>query len=260
MCLLFAAIKCHPQYKLILAANRDEFYNRPTVPARFWKEAPGLLAGRDLEGGGTWLGINKEGKIAALTNYRDPASHRESAPSRGKLVSDFLMGKDEPQTYCSRLSRKASIYNGFNLLAGNVEEHCWFSNLGDGPRLLPPGLYGLSNRLLDTPWPKVTRGKEALRPSLTGKRPFDPEEILYLLADRTPAPDSELPDTGVGLEKERMLSPMFIAGAFYGTRSSTVVSIDLLGRATFIERTYDSGPPQTVGYEFQIERRDSAIE
>lgn len=254
MCLLLAAIKVHPRYKLILAANRDEFYNRPTAPAGFWKEAPDLLAGRDLQGGGTWLGVNRGGKIAAVTNYRDPASHKEGAPSRGKLTTDFLLGKDGPEAYCETLSRKAALYNGFNLFLGDRERHCWFSNRGDGPRLLPPGLYGLSNRLLDTPWPKVRRGKEALRPLLSGERPFDPEEILDLLADRTLARDEELPDTGVGLERERMLSPMFIESPLYGTRSSTVLLIDLLDRATLLERTYDSDPPTTVKYAFQIER------
>lgn len=240
MCIVFLAHKAHPVYNLILAANRDEYYARPTERAAFWKDAPYLLAGRDLELGGTWLGITRRGRIAAVTNYRDPAAKKENAPSRGLMVSDFLRGAESPEKYLRRLSIEAERYNGFNLIAGDRRGLYYFSNRGEGFQELEPGLYGLSNHLLDTPWPKVERGKRALKELLHDER-LSTEAIFRLLDDRTVALDECLPETGVGLEIERMLSPLFITSPVYGTRSSTVLLIDGEEHVTFIERTFDEG-------------------
>jgi uncharacterized protein with NRDE domain len=156
MCLILLSLKSHPTYKLIIAANRDEYYDRPTAQATFWEESPELLAGRDLRAGGTWLGITKKGRIAAITNYRDPASIKDHALSRGKLVSNFLLGEKSPVDYLERLDQKADEYNGFSLIVGEKDELYWYSNRGDRPLNLSPGIYGLSNHLLNTPWPQLT--------------------------------------------------------------------------------------------------------
>lgn len=255
MCLIILAVKSHPSYKLILAANRDEYYDRPSAPAGLWKESPGLLAGRDLRAGGTWLGITTKGRITAITNYRDPASLKTHAPSRGMLVTDFLLGKESPVAYLERIDQKADKYNGFNLIVGDKDELCWYSNRGDGARSLGPGIYGVSNRLLDTPWPKVTRAKEAFQRLLSNEEKPDPEGIFHLLVDRSIADDKDLPDTGVEIEWERTLSPIFITSPVYGTRSSTIILIDTNDHVTFIERTFNSdmNHAPTARYEFRIE-------
>jgi uncharacterized protein with NRDE domain len=253
MCLILFAWKMHENFPLILTANRDEFYERPTAPAAFWEDAPGLLAGRDLRERGTWLGITRKGRLAALTNYRDPATLKDGAPSRGKLVSDFLRGRRTPEAYFHWLSPRAARYNGFSLLVGNPDELYFFSNRGAQVRLLP-GIHGTSNHLLDTPWPKVERGKQALGELLgRGKAP-SPEALLDLLADRSRPPDDRLPATGVGLEWERILSPLFIESPVYGTRSSTVLIIDRKGRVTFVERVFngDANPWMTSRFDFRI--------
>ncbi len=255
MCLILLAIQSHPRYKLIIAANRDEFYDRPTAPAAFWDDAPYLLAGRDLRAGGTWLGITMQGRIAAITNYRDTASLKDQAPSRGQLVTGFLTGKETPERYLDMLDQKSQEYNGFNLIIGDKESLYWYSNRGEGRRLLDNGIYGVSNRLLDTPWPKVTRGKEILQRALSGIDNAEPEMMLHMLEDRSIPGDESLPDTGVGLEWERILSPIFITSPGYGTRSSTLIFVDLNDRVTFIERTYNADPDHavTIKQEFRIE-------
>lgn len=242
MCLIFLAHRVHPRYPLILAANRDEFYQRPTVPAAFWETEPQLLAGRDLKSGGTWLGIRRTGRIAALSNYRDPNSVRENAPSRGDLVTDFLLGDMPPAEYLALLRKRSHDYNGFNIIFGDLKNLFFYSNRGEVPPLLQPGIHGLSNHLLDTPWPKVRKGKKALAEILADEREPAVEEIFALLADRSPPDDSLLPDTGVGLETERLLAPLFISGPTYGTRSSSILLIDQNAEATFLERTYNGTP------------------
>ena len=161
MCLILLAIRKHPRYKVVLAANRDEYYDRPSAPPHFWKDRPHLLAGRDLLAGGTWLGITKKGRIAAVTNYRDPLNVRQNAISRGKLVTDFLLGEDDPPVYLERIRRDKDLYNGFNLIVGHRENLYWYSNRKDQVRSLESGVYGLSNRFLDTPWPKIIRANPA---------------------------------------------------------------------------------------------------
>ncbi|MFH1243662.1 MAG: NRDE family protein [Pseudomonadota bacterium] len=255
MCLLLLAIRSHLVYKLVLAANRDEYYERPTAPADFWEESPWLLAGRDLRAGGTWLGITTNGRIAAVTNYRDPASVRDNAPSRGELVSKFLLESGSPSEYLKKLEQEGPDYNGFNLVFGDKDRLYWYSNRGDEGRLLGPGIHGLSNHLLDTSWPKVTRGKTGMTTLLSGGQNPDPEQLLGLLFDRHIAEDERLPHTGVGLQWERILSPLFITSPHYGTRSSTLMLIDQDDRVTFVERTFDLNPdyPKTVEYRFKIE-------
>ena len=252
MCLIFVAWQLRPDYPLVVAANRDEFYARPTAPAEFWEESPELLAGRDLEGGGTWLGVTRSGRFAALTNLRSGYAHAGDAPTRGRLVSDFLQSDATPAEYLRGLEPSAADYNGFNLLVSDDTRLHWYSNRGGAPRELAPGIYGISNHLLDTPWPKVERGKRVLEP-LLASRHIDIEAILTLLADRDLASDEELPDTGVSMEFERALSAMFITSDSYGTRSSTVLLVDGSGRMDFTERSYQPGTLQasTVTYELR---------
>jgi uncharacterized protein with NRDE domain len=253
MCLILFAWKVNKNFPLVLAANRDEFHERPTTPAAFWGDAPGILAGRDLREGGTWLGITRKGRLAALTNFRDPGNLKDGAPSRGKLVSDFLRGRRRPEAYLRWLSPKAARYNGFGLLVGDPDELYCFSNRGAQIRLLP-GIHGISNHLLDTPWPKIERGKRALEDLLAREKDPSPEALLDLLADRSRPPDERLPNTGVGLEWERVLSPLFIESPAYGTRSSTVLVIDRKGRVIFVERVFngDSDLWMTSRFDFQI--------
>ncbi|MCD4715331.1 MAG: NRDE family protein [Desulfobacterales bacterium] len=258
MCLILIAIQSHSEYKLVIAANRDEFYERPTAPAAFWDSEPGLLAGRDLRAGGTWLGITKKGRIAAITNYRDPSSIKSDAPSRGSLVTDFLSGQQSSVDYLEGIKREAHEYNGFNLIVGEKHELYWYSNRGQGIRDLSTGIYGVSNRILDTPWPKVTRGKKMLRTLLNEEKNPAPEAFFSMLADRSIPDDKNLPDTGVGLEWEKMLSPVFITSPDYGTRSSTLIFINLNDRVTFIEKTFNSSQDHsaTVKNELQIPNRN----
>lgn len=255
MCLLLIALEQHPRYKLVLAANRDEYYDRPTAPAQFWENKPDLLAGRDLKAGGTWLGITRTGRVAAITNYRDPAHTKEHAPSRGNLVLRFLEGKVSAMRYLNEIKETGDQYNGFNLICGSIEELFWYSNRGDQIRQISNDVHGLSNHLLDTPWPKVETAKKGLSRVLAARGELNPEALFAILCDRTRPADDVLPDTGVGLVWERILSPVFISSAVYGTRSSTIILVDRRNRVFFTERTYDSSPDQfqDVTYRFRLE-------
>ncbi len=259
MCLLVLSYKQHPVYDLVFATNRDEFYGRDTRAAQFWDEEPSVLAGKDLQAGGTWLGVTKEGKFSALTNYRDPSLQKEDPPSRGHLVLNFLKGDQNPEQYLKDIDNNASQYNGFNLLVGNLAEDSlmYYSNQQQKLRKLEPGLYGLSNKLLDTPWPKVQKAKEELR-KITGKEDISEEALFKLLKDHERAPDDQLPDTGISKELERAVSPIFIKTENYGTRNSTVILVDKNGEVTFEERRYKSGTQIVEDenrYEFQIEMK-----
>jgi len=255
MCLIFLSIDNHPRYKLIIAANRDEFHKRRTAPAGFWPDTPHILAGRDLEANGTWLGVSTTGRVSLLTNYRDPSNINPSAPSRGHLVSDFLDNDVHGEQYLKAVEEKGNQYNGFNLLVGTPEEIFYFSNYAEGVHRLPPGFHALSNHLLNTPWPKVERGKERLRPILEEPN-IESATLFEFLYDDRQAADSQLPDTGIGLERERVLSSMFIKSPDYGSRSSTVVLVDRSNHVHFSERVYDLNTFQhtTKTFEFDIAR------
>ena len=253
MCLIFLAIQSHPTYKLIIAANRDEFYNRKTAPADYWLDHPDILGGRDLEAQGTWLAMSRSGKISLLTNYRDPQNIDPHAPSRGHLVADYLENNIPPEDYLSGVEKKSHQYNGFNLVAGDVDELWFLSNYRPGIVKINAGLSGLSNHLLNTPWPKVERGKEKLKILLQNSA-LNPEILFEFLFDDQRASDAQLPDTGIGLERERALSSMFIKSPGYGSRCSTVVLVDKQNHVSFSERVYDTATfdHTTKNFEFDI--------
>jgi uncharacterized protein with NRDE domain len=225
LCLILFAYQAHEKYKLIVAANRDEFYERPTAPVHFWEDYPHILAGRDLLKWGTWMGVTTTGRFAALTNYRDPKEQSDGKRSRGELVADFLKDKVHPEIYMDEMAKKRNIYPGYNLLAGDANELYYYSNVEDKVQRLVPGIYGVSNHLLNSDWPKVTNGKEGLSKIITESNSALDERILNFLQKADPAPDEMLPNTGVTLEWERILSPIFIKSEGYGTRSSTVLLI-----------------------------------
>ncbi|MDX1638905.1 MAG: NRDE family protein [Balneolaceae bacterium] len=257
MCLIAFSYKQHPRYDLVFAANRDEFYGRPTRGAQFWEEHNQLLAGKDLEAGGTWMGITRHGKFSALTNYRDPDNRRNDAPSRGHLVLDFLVSDDAPDSYLEDIDDNSDSYNGFNLLLGSPEQLYYYSNRSEGYRVLEPGTYGLSNHLLNTSWPKTERAKQRLS-DIVGYEKIDTSALFDLLQDDQPAPDPELPDTGIPKELERAVSPIFIKTEKYGTRCSTVLLVDKNGRVTFEERRYKDGRMEVDErnrYEFELTGR-----
>jgi uncharacterized protein with NRDE domain len=244
MCLLLFGVKASTSFPLILAANRDEFYQRPTAVMDFWPENPSILAGKDLECGGTWFGINARGRFAALTNYRDLSRLRQNAPSRGDIIINFLESDLNILEALKILRKKASCYNGFNLLVGEGHHLYHFSNQNRKITLVPPGVHGLSNHLLDTPWPKVITGKKALTRAIHADN-LTPETLFDLLSDGSHPPEHLLPDTGIGPEWEQLLSPLFIKSPSYGTRSSIVMGITSQGKIQVTERTYfqDKIPP-----------------
>tara|TARA_R110000868_G_scaffold259361_5_gene517252 strand:+ start:493 stop:1266 length:774 start_codon:yes stop_codon:yes gene_type:complete len=240
MCLITFAFKAHPTYKLILAANRDEFYARPTQKAQFWvdEKHPEILAGKDLEANGTWMGVNKSGKWGALTNYRDPSWVRESPPSRGELVLDFLKNKKLPENHLHQVKENGSTYNGFNLLLGNSERLFHFSNINNSITEINPGIHGVSNALINTSWPKLNQAKEDLAKVIADPN-FKNEELFQLLKNEHKPPEDQLPNTGIPVEWEKAISSVFIKTENYGTRCSTLLLIDNNNEATFIERRYD---------------------
>jgi uncharacterized protein with NRDE domain len=237
MCLIVFAYDMHPDYRLVLAANRDEFTSRPTASARWWQE-PEILAGRDLSMGGSWLGLDRCGRMAAVTNVRNPRESHPGTRSRGEMVPAFLAQPRSGPAFATTLD--ADAYPGYNLLLYDASVLTWHSNRALPPRLLPPGLYALSNAALDTPWPKALRAKKLLAPLLSG-RGLGPGALFTLLADTRQPDDADLPDTGIGLDWERLLAPIFIRGEVYGTRSSTVVLQRRNGAVSFFERTFSPG-------------------
>jgi uncharacterized protein with NRDE domain len=250
MCLIALAWQAHPEFPLLMAANRDEFYGRPAAPARFWEDSPWLLGGRDLKDGGTWMGVTRQGRFAALTNVREPGAGTGRL-SRGLLVADFLRGDMGPLDYLAAVAERAGEFAGFNLLVGDTRELACYNNRHDAPFVLGPGVHGLSNKQLDTPWPKVRKLKAGLADVLPLGAPAD--RLLALLGDHAVAPDAELPDTGVGLELERVLSPCFIHTPSYGTRASTVLRMGRQ-RVEFVEQTFVQGEPgELASFAFDLE-------
>ncbi|SDI92048.1 NRDE family protein [Natribacillus halophilus] len=247
MCLINFRWQDHSEYKIIIAANRDEFYERPTAPAHFWEDAPELLAGRDLLQHGTWLGITTQGKFAALTNFRDPQQRNPDKISRGAIIKDYLTADTSPRDYMQSLQNKKDDYAGFNLIAGRPDELFHYNNVHDELSKISPGTHGVSNDSLNTPWPKVEKGKHLLNVH-TQTNDVETENLFHMLSDTEQAADESLPSTGVSLDLERKLSPLFIKTGDYGTRASTVLLIDKQNQVTFVERSFDRG--EFAGEEF----------
>lgn len=239
MCLIVFAWQPESPTVLRLAANRDEFYERPSAPLSEWPDAPGVFAGRDLQAGGTWLGISAQGRFAALTNIRDP-QQKAGPRSRGALTADYLLGQDSAPAYLDRIMRDAAEYAGFNLLLGDRHQLWHFNSQEGRPRQLQRGIYGMSNASLDTPWPKLVRARNALSDRLES----EDDALLELLSDNSKPADHLLPDTGVGLATERLMSSVFITTTAYGTRASTVLKLGKDGSWNITERSF--GPHGAV--------------
>lgn len=241
MCLIAFNTNEHDLYQLILISNRDEFYERPTLPAAYWEDNPNILAGRDLKQFGTWLGVDTSGRLAALTNYRDMSLEKERSTSRGDLVRNFLTQTLPATDYLKKLKDTKSNYNGYNLLVGNKDQLYYYGNQANEIIKLTPGTYGLSNHLLDTPWPKVESIKTKLDTYIHNKLDLNTDDLFNILLDSEKALDNELPETGINKELEKELSSIFIKTKGYGTRASTIVLIDYEGKVSFIERTFIDG-------------------
>lgn len=263
MCLIAFAWRSHPGLSLVLASNRDEAFDRATAPVDWWDDAPDVLAGRDLEASGTWMGVTRHGRFAALTNYRAPNEKNPEAPSRGALVANYLTGTTTPADYLGELAPRARPYNGFSLLTGDVRsQELWlYSNRsGQAPQPLPPGVYGLSNALLDTPWPKLLATRDFLRLALDENSPDLDSHLFNALANPEVAPEYALPATGVDSDLEKRLSAAFIlpavrvaGGAPYGTRSSTVLTVAEEGKVRYRERSFDErGDHRERSFEFNL--------
>ena len=258
MCLILLVWRAHSHYPLVLAANRDEYHERPSAAAAWWPGPAGILAGRDLKQGGTWLGVTRGGRFAALTNYRDPAAQRPDAPSRGMLVTETLESGRSIFETLIHLHEVGPQYNPFNMIFCDGERLGVFESVRGEGRELGPGIFGLSNHLLDTPWPKVENAKSRLVKALTDRG--DETAILHLLRDDRPAPDADLPSTGIRLEWERLLSSAFVRADDYGTRCSTVFRVDRAARARFDEWSWDRAGQESGRrtYRFEVQRAEGA--
>ncbi|AEC19751.1 Ser/Thr-rich protein T10 [Pusillimonas sp. T7-7] len=256
MCIAYLAIAAHPDWPLFIAANRDEFHNRPCLPAAPWAEHPDVIAGIDCQAQGSWLGLTRQGRYALITNYRDPASLFSNAPSRGQLVSQYLTGHESPHTYAHKVHAEGALYNGFNLIIGNKEQAFYTGNRyrQDKPDQLAPGRYIISNHLLNTNWPKAERLRLALDAFPLERLDQSLTQVFEILKDNTPAQDHDLPSTGLTLERERLLSSPFIISPEYGTRCSTIIALHASGRAIFSEISYDASgaPAQRHDWPFEM--------
>ncbi len=252
MCLIIFSWQQHADHPLILVANRDERYARPTQQLQRWQEIPEIIGGRDLQAGGSWLAVNRQGRFAAVTNVRDPRPVSQDARSRGKLITDCLTSDLSLADWLGRLRHTRQEYAGFNLLVGDIRAAQLFcyNNQSDRLQELPSGLYGLSNSELDDPWPKVSRGKQLLNEAIHPDGPPDVDALLGLLTDNQQPDEAELPDTGIGLELERMLAPITIQTDDYGTCSSTVLLTDHLGQVQIHEQNRRPGAETTLMTEF----------
>lgn len=254
MCLIVFSLQNHPQYAIILAGNRDEFYQRPTKPAHVWTTNPEMIAGKDLKAGGTWLGVSVKGELGAITNHRDIHHPKEGFKSRGVIIPDFLTFNGPLKERISRIRNEAEDYSGYNLVVGTSEQLYYISNINGAGQRIQPGLHGISNAFLDTPWPKVELAKKEFSKAIQTEE-IDKEEIFELLNRSEPFPEEQLPDTGLSPEMEKAVSPVFIKTETYGTRSSTLLMIDKNGYVTFTERNYRNGtgdPLPDQSFEFKI--------
>lgn len=253
MCLILVVWRQHTRYPVFIAANRDEYHDRASAPAAWWSDQPNILAGRDLAAGGTWLGVTRTGRFAALTNFRDPARVRKDAPSRGSLVTWLLQSTEPVAASLGRLRRIGADYNGFNVIFSDGRSLGVYESVPGEGRELAPGVYGLSNHLLDTPWPKVANAKSKLLAAIDAGA--EQSTALDLLRDARPAPQHELPSTGVSAEWESLLSSAFIKAPHYGTRCSTIVRMDAEGHACFDEWSWDAAGEQAhrVSMDFALD-------
>jgi uncharacterized protein with NRDE domain len=252
MCLLVLAWKSHPRYRLILAGNRDEFHDRAAAPLNWWQDDPRILGGRDLKASGTWLGVARSGRFGVVTNYRDLQAPVEGAPSRGNLIPRFLTGATSPKEFLDDLRGAALRYSGFNLLVGGTRALYYFSNRGaKAPTALAPGVYGLSNHLLDTPWPKLARTRERFG-KLLAEPELQADDVFAMLGDREQAPIDNLPSTGLPTDWERVVSAPFIVNERYGTRCSTLLLVERTGRTVLHERRFDAAGVQTGTTRFEF--------
>ena len=259
MCLVLIAHRACPGYRLVVAANRDEYHGRPTAAAAHWQDHPTIVAGRDLEGSGTWLGMHVDGRFATVTNVRSGHAVRRGPRSRGLIVTDFLLGEADAPSHARQLMKSARDYDGFNLLSWDGVDLSWLSNQADAPRTLAPGIHTLSNAQLDTTWPKTDRLRHAFQRVMATHGDSPVNALLEVLRDNTRAADEHLPDTGIGLERESWLSSIFIEGAGYGTRCSSVLTVSDAGHVSFHERRYD-GEARVTGdsrFEFELPHTDS---
>ena len=253
MCLIYLAWRRHGRHRLVVAANRDEFHARPALPAHWWADTPGVLAGRDLAASGTWLGVASRGRFAAITNYRRPCAYLAGAPSRGELVSGFLAGDESAPEYLGRILQEGPRYNGFSLLAMDGDTLAFASNRSPGVVRLDPGVYGLSNHLLDTPWPKVTDGKRELERLLDEPEVRIPDLMALLAAGESRSDEAPGADIGSDLGRMQWRSSRFILGSDYGTRTSTVVLLDAGGAGVFVERSFDASGAAVGDAAFELE-------
>jgi uncharacterized protein with NRDE domain len=252
MCLILFGWRAHPRYRLVLAANRDEFHERPTEAADFWPSQPDWLGGRDLQAGGTWLGVTRSGRFAAVTNYREPlAPQTPLERSRGDLVTDFLAGRRAPLLHARSLLAGASSYRGFNLLLGDPDSLVYVSNRHDRVSEVEEGIHGLSNHLLDTDWPKVHSGRERLGALLRDER-VEASALIELLTEREQVPGAMPLDQGDGAIRRHLMNHFFIVSPVYGTRSSTVLLIRNDGRAEFVERRFAPDGSETGTSQFNL--------
>ena len=251
MCLILFAFQQDPDYPLIVAANRDESYQRPTLSAHYWQQSPEMFAGMDLQAGGTWMGITKQGRFAAVTNYREPSSAPVSAISRGELCKNFLCSHLSAEQYLQQIAQQGELFAGFNLVVGTPQELFCYSNRQQRIDAIPAGIHGLSNGLLNEPWPKVAQGKIDLELKL--QQSSSPAKLLPLLLDNQVADDELLPSTGIDIETERLLSSRFIQSESYGTRSSTILRINKANKSEWLEQAFNRhgaiGAPVTYHIE-----------
>ena len=254
MCLVVMAYEHHPRYRLVLAANRDEFHDRPSQPAHWWQDHPGLLAGRDQEAGGTWLGLNRSGRLALVTNFREPSTRAPGKRSRGELVTNFLTDDRPVAEFATDMSADASEFSGFNLLVFDSRDCLYLSNRGDFQQILQPGIHGLSNHRLNTAWPKVEKTRRRLADAVSSAE-IDEAELFSIIGDNRPCNDKVLPDTGIARDLEKLLSAPFVISPDYGTRCSTLVLWDKSGDIHFSERSFTPAGEldQEKSYEISLD-------